>query len=103
MEVLLRVPITHQPNSTATRRIASVDRIILAIGKHIGAEDAADIGCGEGIRAYKSSSFGVVIAGVQVIQPRIAVNILYQHHGLKSKLLVKLVFDDQIVNLFADK
>jgi len=49
-------------------RVTIIDRVILAIGEHVGAKEAVDIGGGEGIGVYESTDRGVVITALEIIE-----------------------------------
>ena len=51
----------------ATRRITENDWIIIAVGKHIVAQDAL-AGGGEGVGIEEAGGGGVVVAGMEVIE-----------------------------------
>ena len=50
------------------RSVRTISRIVVTIGKHIVAKQALS-GGDEGIRVEESADFGIVISGLQVIEP----------------------------------
>ena len=55
---------------THATRISTVNRIIVAVGKHVVAEDAL-AGGNEGICIDESAYLGIIITALQVIEPGI--------------------------------
>ena len=54
-----------------TGRVNTHHGVVLAIGEHVGAEEAFYIGGGEGISVDKSADCGVVISALQVVETSI--------------------------------
>ena len=53
--------------ANGSRRITSVHRIILAIGEHIGAQEAVGVGGGIGVSVDEAAYRGVIISALKII------------------------------------